>query len=280
MKNSSRYKQGKILGTRIDYVTRNETLAILEEKINYGDSKSPFHLVTAYSEFFVRARQDGEFRGVLQKADLVVPDGVGPLAAIYYNEIIKNDDSLMVKAFKGLFTGARVLRGHIGQPVSGIWLFAKLTNIASKNDWGIFLLGGFGNTSERLAQQLREKYPKIIVQSDMGTDDYDILNWDCDRVIEKINKFAPEILFVAFGPIKQEKWISKYKSRLKAKIIIGVGGTFDEELEIVSKTPSFVESIGLKWLWRFVVQPKRFKRTLNAFPVFPLLVFREALGRN
>ncbi len=280
MRNFNGYKQTKILETRVDNVNRSETLTILEKKINQGGYSSPFHLVTAYSEFFVQARQDKEFREVLQKADLVVPDGVGPLAALYYKGLLKKKDSLPIQTIKGLYTGARILQGKVGQPVSGVWLFSKLTNMASKENWKIFLLGGFGNTSERLALQLRKKYSQIKVEFDMGIDDYDILNWDCDKVIAKINKFMPEILFVAFGPVKQEKWISKYKNRLKAKIIIGVGGTFDEALGIVNKVPSFVEDIGLKWLWRFAAQPKRLRRIINAFPVFPLLVFREAIERN
>jgi len=65
------------------------------------------------------------------------------------------------------------------------------------------------------------------------------------------------------------------KGKLKAKVALGVGGTFDEFLGKVREAPEVFSRLGLKWLWRLVVQPKRMGRIWQAVVVFPWLVFRE-----
>ena len=83
-------------------------------------------------------------------------------------------------------------------------------------------------------------------------------------------------MFVAYGPGKQEEWIYKNKSILNARVAIGVGGTFNELLGKEVGCPEIVARIGLKWLWRLIFQPSRWKRIYNATFVFLSLVVRQA----
>lgn len=269
----------KILGVRVDRVDRKQTLEIIAGKIAGGRPGKLLHLVTAYSEFFVTATKDEDFRKVLATADLVVADGVGPLAAIDYFSGIKSGDGAATKLLRGLVTGLKVIRGKVGQPVSGVWLFTALLEMAAEKKWRVFLLGGFGDTAEKLAGKLESKWPQLLIGFDRGEQDLDILNEDSDSVLEKINHFRPDILLVAYGPVKQEKWIARNKFRLAARVAIGVGGTFNEMLGRQRPAPAVVEKAGFKWLWRLIFEPRRLRRILNAFPIFPLSVFREALRR-
>jgi N-acetylglucosaminyldiphosphoundecaprenol N-acetyl-beta-D-mannosaminyltransferase len=86
-------------------------------------------------------------------------------------------------------------------------------------------------------------------------------------------------LFVAYGPGKQEKWVWQNKRRLKAKVAIGVGGTFDEVLGKFPTAPAWMEKRGLKWLQRLVVDPKRWRRIINAVIIFPWMVFKNSGGK-
>ena len=229
----------------------------------------------AYSEFFVTAQKDAEFKEVLEKADLIIPDGVGPLAAVNYTESLDTDDSIFLKFIKGLKTGVKILKHEVGETVPGVWLFQSLIDLASKNSWKIFLLGGFDQTVFDLEQQLKIKYPNLKISVDPGQQKLEDFN--DNESIEKINKFKPDLLFVAYGQIKQEKWISTNKNKLKAKIAVGVGSTFDEVTGKIPATPQIMEQLGLKWLWRLICEPKRFRRILNAYPVFPWLVFQNSI---
>lgn len=269
-----------VLGVKVDRVTRKEAINKISDRLKSHRSGLPFQVVTAYSEFFVAAKKDLLFKKVLNGADFVVPDGVGPLAAIDFLDKTSKSRSIWAIFLQGLGTGIKVLRGEIGQPVPGVWLFGELVEKAAREKWRVFLLGGFGNTAARLAGQLESKYPDLVIGSDPSRQWNDLLNGGFDREIEAINSFRPDLLFVAYGPVKQEKWIARFGKRLRAKVVVGVGGTFDELVGNVAATPIVIERVGLKWLWRGLMQPSRLLRTFRAFPVFPWMVFQEGLRRR
>lgn len=387
-----------VLGVPVDLVTPEQTLEIIDNWLaqpqppRVSDSaptsttptsevSTPKHIITAYSEFFVQAQRDTEFMRILYTADLVVPDGVGPLAAVEYQRQFFTERSsdehrsgvevesshqvdLHSKTHKyprlrlttfaqaitsGLKIGKKVLTGQLGPTVTGVWLTQKILEQAPERGWKVFLLGGYGDTAEELKKQTisglsevkrsrrRVKKQELASGFSAGAASPDLLrtvskhsradqeirsganevsssnsnsehpststslrcsselrsvqNWiqshpgvpnisqateaEHQKIIKIINQFQPDILLVAYGPVKQEKWISKYKPQLKTSIIIGVGGTFDELTGRVPHTPVFFQSHGLKWLWRLITQPQRLKRIINAVIAFPWMVHQE-----
>lgn len=261
-----------VLNSPVDVLTGAETLKTLSGWIE-TESKMKI-VITAYSEFYVRAQSDPEFKKILQNADLVTPDGVSVLAAVKYSDRVRNM-GVFQKLWQGLRVGGEILSGKVGKPVTGVWLFEELTKMAEKNGWKVFLLGGWDNVSEKTARMLLKRFPKLKVDYDAGETWVGTDETTNKRVIEKINKFSPDILFVSYNPIKQEKWLAKHQRVLKAKIGIGVGGTFDEFAGKKRLAPSWMGRMGLKWLWRVIIEPKRVGRILRAVIVFPWLVFRD-----
>ncbi len=264
--------KSNVLGAPVDIMTREETLEVLSQWVE-GESKMKL-VVTAYSEFFVRAARDAEFMKIMKLADLVTPDGVSVLAAVKYLDRVRGM-GVLGKLCQGVKVGGEILSGNVGCPVTGVWLFENLTKMAEKNGWKVFLLGGWDNVSSRTGQMLLKRFPKLKLSYDAGETRVGTDEVTNKRVIEKINRFAPDILFVSYNPVKQEKWLAKYQDVLKAKIGIGVGGTFDEMAGKIKMAPEWMERMGLKWLWRVIVEPKRARRILTAVFVFPWLVFRQ-----
>ena len=84
-----------------------------------------------------------------------------------------------------------------------------------------------------------------------------------NEVVAKINKFKPDILLVAYGAPWQEKWISANLGELKAKVVMGVGGTFDYLTGRAKLPPRWMEKLGLEWLWRLILEPWRWRRQVN-----------------
>ncbi len=144
--------------------------------------------------------------------------------------------------------------------IPGRELVSDIAELAEKNNWSIYLLGGFGETPKLAAEQLisRSADQKIRVQ-------YSNKNPEDVSIIDDINIANPDILFVAFGPIRQEKWILENLPKLSSiNLVMGVGGTFDYLAGIYPKPPKILAQMGLEWLWRLLTQPKRYKRIFHA----------------
>lgn len=275
-------KKASVLGTRLDLIGREATLNLIGSwLINKRSGLKAKHVVTAYSEFYVRTVSDVDFRMALEGSDLVVPDGIGPLAAVRFQQSVTIKDEIPLRFIKGIKIGFDILRGGVGETVPGVWLFEELVKMAAKREWKVFLLGGYGQTARLLSEKLKNsKNQELKMAYDAGgRGPEEMVGEANEKVTAKINKFEPDILFVAYGPVKQEKWIAENKHRLKTKVVIGVGGTFDELTGKVKPVPKWMSRMGLKWLGRLIQEPKRIRRIWNAVVVFPWLVF-QSTGKN
>lgn len=83
-----------------------------------------------------------------------------------------------------------------------------------------------------------------------------------DLLVSKINSFSPDLLFVAFGHGRQEKWLWANRYRLNAGVAMGVGGALDQIADPSLRPPTYINSIGLGWLYRLLREPWRWRRQL------------------
>lgn len=246
-------KEGKgivnLLGVPVAAVTMDEALDILEQFV----SERRTHLVvTSDASSIVRAQEDEEFRRIVQNADLVTPDGIG------------------------VVWGARLLGLPIYQRVPGVELMAKLCERAAQKGWKVFLLGAKPGVAEQAAKNLQARYPSLQI---VGTHHGYFTPEEEPQVIAKIKAAQPDILFVAFGIPKQEKWIARHADELQVPICIGVGGSFDVYAGVVKRAPEWVQRLCLEWLYRTIRDPRRLPR-LKAIPKLLWLVIKEAWLRK
>lgn len=229
----------KILGVKIDELSKEQIL----EKIGHFLKSNKLHqIITVNPEFILATQKDEEFKKVLNDADLSVPDGVG----LKFAAIIKGQ--------------------KIGERITGVDLTWELAKIASDNDYSIFLLGAKEGVAQKAADKMKQKYPKLkIAGCYSGSPDE-------KGIIDKINDANADILLVAFGAPKQDKFIYNNKNNLNVKIAMGVGGTFDYIAGIIPRAPKWMRSLGLEWLYRLIRQPSRIGRIFNAVIKFPILV--------
>lgn len=95
--------------------------------------------------------------------------------------------------------------------------------------------------------------------------------------VKKINTIKPDLLFVALGHGKQEKWIAKNLKKLKVKVAMGVGGALDYVVNPWLRAPRVIQVLGLEWLWRLFLQPWRLKRQLALIKFISLVFTRRKL---
>ena len=167
----------------------------------------------------------------------------------------------------------------------------ELCGSASKIGLGIYLLGGCQETARQAAKNFKKKYKNLKIcgaesggkmsarQSPDGSSRMaGGEGWDNRVIIEHINAVKPEILFVALGHGKQERWIFKNLEKLPSvKIAMGVGGAFDFFSGRIKRAPLIMQEAGLEWLWRLILEPSRYKRIWKAVIVFPIYCLMEKI---
>ncbi len=223
---------------KIEDLSFREALEYVVEKSQKRDSKT--FVVTINPEIIMLARGDSEYERVLRSADLALADGVGILWA----------GKMFGKGLKG--------RSH------GVDLVEGLAREVAEKPITVGFLGGAENVAQSTADCLRKKYPELKVAFALKEWPRDAKDLSCD------------ILLVAFGSPKQEKWISDHMGGIDSRVFMGVGGAFDFVSGKVMRAPLFIRRIGLEWLFRLMVQPWRIRRQF-ALVRFVRDVLREKL---
>lgn len=207
------------------------------------------HIITVNAEAIVRSQTDYLLKKIINENCATI-DGQIPLWL--YN--IKYKDN---KAEK----------------ISGSDLIYDICEWSKKNNYRIFLLGGNPEANIISIEKLANKYSINIDGFSPKYSPYPFDKPFNDIIIERISRFNPDIIFVAFGMGKQEYWISDnriFLENIGVKIAIGCGGTFDFVAEKTKRAPLIIQNVGLEGIWRFLMEPKwfRLKRILLSCKIF------------
>lgn len=264
----------KILGVEIDRVTFSSAVEQIEGFIEHGQ---PHQVVTVNPEFIMRAQTDRAFRKILNEADLAVPDGAGLLWASRVLNRRARQTARWPRRYK---TNQSTL--ILPERVTGTDLLPALAARAAENGWKIYLLGGAPGVAQRTAEVLKKHWSELrVVGAESGpliTDAGKPLNVDQDALLtatlERIIHTKPDLLFVALGAPKQDRFIARFRSDLKVPVMMGVGGAFDFIIGSAKRAPRIFQILWLEWLWRLIMEPRRAGRIWTAAVRFPLAVWR------
>ena len=221
-------------------------------------------IATVNPEFVIKATNDDNFLALLKKTDLNVVDGIGLVWARELDVRCQMSDVRFWKKLTvGFKVGVEVLKGqHKNKLASGADLMPELCKLAAKKGYKVFFLGGFGDRAERTAQYFRSQMSGLSSQDfkcQFCAGEPDLSN---KEVLKQINKFKPDILFVAYGMKKQEEWIFKNRNKADFGVAIGVGRSFDYFSGDLKRAPESWRKIGMEWLYSLIKEPKRLKRQL------------------
>ena len=230
-----------ILNVMFDNVTRAEALERLRLFLEHD---SCHILYTPNPEMVMSANSDAGFLDVLNKADLIVPDGIGIVLASWIN-------------------GYR-----LKERVAGCDLIFDMFDAIKDTGKTVYLLGGKPGVAELAAQNMRVKYQGLSI---IGCHDGYFSKDDESQLLDEIITLKPDILLVGLGMERQEKWIHDNRD-LPVRLAAGVGGSLDIMSGTVKRAPKFFRQIGLEWFYRLISQPSRAQRMLK-LPIFVIKVF-------
>ncbi|MBE9182375.1 WecB/TagA/CpsF family glycosyltransferase [Oculatella sp. LEGE 06141] len=183
---------------------------------------------------------------------------------------------------KILLYASKFLGIPLKEKISGSDLFPAFYNYHRNNeDIRIFLLGAAEGVACEAQRKINSKVGRrIIVDSLSPSFGFEKDEKECQRIIDRINQSGATVLAIGVGAPKQEKWIYKYKSRLKnVKIFLAIGATIDFEAGNKKRSPQWMSDVGFEWLYRLLSEPKRlWKRYLLDDIQFFWLVVKQKLN--
>ncbi|MBR3078007.1 MAG: WecB/TagA/CpsF family glycosyltransferase [Oscillospiraceae bacterium] len=221
-----------ILGLRFDNVTMEEALAIGEGFLE-GDRAAV--VVTPNAEIGYDASRDPDYRELLNRADLMLPDGAGVVLA------------------------AKLRKTPLKEKVAGIDFARNMLSVFARRGTKLYLLGSKPGVAEQAAEKMKELAPGLTV---CGTADGYFK--DEGPVVERINESGAEALFVCLGAPKQERFMFDHQDELKTvRLMAGLGGSLDGFAGNVKRAPKWMIRLNLEWLYRLCKEPRRIGRMMR-----------------
>lgn len=240
----------RILGVPVDVVDMSGAIAFVDMRIK--TKQAPGYIVAINPEKVMVIRKDAFLQGFVEKASLLITDGIGVLIA-----------------------GRFLLRKKMVR-VTGVDLMEKLCELAEQKKYSIFLYGAKEEVNKEASEVLQCRFPDLRIA---GRCNGYVDDTSMQELIKKINSVKPDILFVALGSPRQEKWIRTYLDGLDVGVCQGIGGTLDAITGHVKRAPRFFQNAGLEWLYRLAKQPARIGRQLNLVK-FMWEVLKEKTRKN
>ncbi|MFC1462378.1 WecB/TagA/CpsF family glycosyltransferase [Verrucomicrobiota bacterium] len=235
----------QVLGVPVDAV--DEATALRCVKARLDGSGPPGYIVAINPEKVQAAATDPQLSEFIEGGLLLLPDGVGVVWAL------------------------KRLQGISVERLPGADFMESLCALAQRRGSRVFVYGSSEDVNKAAVEALCARYEGLEI---VGRSHGYVPEEKMEELVARINDSGAEVLFVALGSPRQEKWIEKWLPKLSVKVCQGVGGTLDTIVGKVRRAPLSWQRRGLEWLYRFIRQPQRIHRQINIW-VFAMRVLRE-----
>jgi len=219
-----------VLGLPLDGLTVEQAVDAIEGLVLSGGTHQ---VATANLDFWLNSQADQHLHRIIAGCTLVLPDGMP------------------------LVWASGLLGCPLAERVTGVDLVPRLAELSARKGYRIFLLGGKENVAERAARLLETNYPGAQIVDTYAPTEENMARLDHSDILHRIHVAKPDILLVALGNPKQEKWIWMHRKRLGVPVAMGVGGSFEILVGDVRRAPRWIQRCGLEWAMRFIQEPGR-----------------------
>lgn len=158
-----------------------------------------------------------------------------------------------------LIWASRLFGRALPERVAGADLVPVLIQAAARKNHRIFFLGATEGANARAIANVHAKFPGLEI-SHYSPPFRPLYEMNNAEIIERIRAAEPDVLLVAFGCPKAEKWIAAHYQELGVPVVIGVGASIDFLAGHVKRAPGWMQRAGLEWLFRLCQEPRRLFR--------------------
>lgn len=220
---------------------------------NLPNKKLLVNTINAYS--YVVSEQNPLFKESLLSSGALIPDGISVVWAV------------------------RLLFGKKIKKIAGADLFYYEMNRLNKVNGRCFFLGSSNDTLNKISIKAKEEFPNVEIEVYSPPYKSKFTDKENAEMIEKVNNFNPDVLFVGMTAPKQEVWSYTHYADLKINAHIGsIGAVFDFYAGKVNRAPNWMISFGLEWLYRLFKEPKRlWRRYLLGNTKFVFTILKELI---
>lgn len=238
-----------VLGVGVSAIDPQSAVGRIREWI---ESDSRHYVCVRDVHGVMQCQRDPELMRIHRDAGMVTPDGM-PLV------------------WCGRLAGAKWMRRVYGPD-----LMLSVCNESEVAGWRHFLYGAGEGVAEELASNLRNWFPGVQVVGTHTPPFRDLTDDEVRQAAAMINETNPDIVWVGLSTPKQEQWMSRFRGLLDAPVLIGVGAAFDLHAGRIRQAPLWMQRLGLEWLFRLTVEPKRlWRRYLAVIPAFVIQIVRK-----
>lgn len=221
----------RILNTEVDNVTMSEAIDIIDKMVS---DKIPSYIVTPNINHIVLIEKDIKFKQIYKNANLILTDG------------------------KPLIWISKIKKNIIKEKISGSDLLPKVCELAAEKEYGVFIFGADEGVAQKAADNLKSKYGNLTI-SGVYSPSYGFEKNKEEKkyIIDTIKAAKPDILVVALGSPKGEKFIYRYYKELNVPVSMSVGAAVDFAAGNIKRAPKWMSDIGLEWFYRILREPTR-----------------------
>src|SRR5699024_2506778 len=220
---------------------------VLKSIHNAIQNKNKKFIVTANPGIVMETRKDKDYKSIIQSADYIIPDGIGILLA------------------------AKRKKTPIKERLPGVELMEDMLEYANTHKITCYFLGAEAKVNHALVNKVKMDYPDLII----GGAHYGFFDLNYTSIVEGVKNSNADIIFVALGFPRQEKWIYQDYENFDKGVFMGVGGSFDVISETVKRAPKLWIKLNLEWLYRIIIQPTRVNRIFVVIKFLLLALFKK-----
>ena len=222
-----------VLGVEVSAINMPMAIDVIS---GWVDSESREYVCVRDVHGVVKALDDPELRRIHNSSGLVTPDGM-PLV------------------WAGRYAGADWV-----ERVYGPDLMLEICSRSVERGWSHYFYGAGPGVAEELSASMTQMYPGLEVVGTHSPPYRELTDEEVDETAEMINRSGADFVWVGLSSPTQERWMDRFRSRLEAPVIIGVGAAFDLHAGRVVQAPKWIQRSGLEWAFRLAVEPRRLWR--------------------
>ncbi len=240
-----------VLGINLDAISYTDAVANI---ILLGKKNTPSYICFVNVHMTIEAYKNASFAKQINEATMALPDGM-PIVKFL-----------------------RLSYGNNQERIAGMDLMPDLIRASGGENLKLFFFGTTIETLSRIEKRVREECPNANIAGMLAPPFNKNLDDPC--YITTINESGANLVFVALGCPKQEKWMASNSNKINA-VLLGVGGAFPVFAGESKRAPEILRNLSLEWAYRLWIEPRRlFMRYFKTNTLFIYLGLKHILSSD